>query len=110
VSNSVIDYAAVVTFLMTVIPAVYKLLQPLVLIKIDSEKNRQLQQALKIADNLAASAVNEMSTMATMTPSERRDEAIKFVSNQLNQMDFQLAVDLISAKVEKAYQEMKSLK
>jgi len=99
--------AGVLAFLAVLIPAVYKLLKPLLTRKVQTEKNVHVKQSLEVGLNLANTIVPEMAVMAGLSLSDRKKEAIRFVNSQLTANGFDLDVQTISGLVEKAYQAYK---
>lgn len=99
--------AGVLAFLAVLIPAVYKLLKPLLTRKVQTEKNVHAQQALELGLKLANVIVPEMAVMAGLSKSDRKQEAIRFVNAQLTANGFGLDAQTISGLVEKAYQAYK---
>lgn len=99
--------AGVLAFLAVLIPAVYKLLKPLLTRKVQTEKNSHVKQGLEVGLNLANMIVPEMAVMAGLSKSDRKKEAIRFVNDQLTANGFDLDIQTISGLVEKAYQAYK---
>ncbi|PUD95470.1 hypothetical protein DA477_12705, partial [Levilactobacillus brevis] len=102
-----ISNAGVFAFLAVLIPAVYKLVKPLLTRKVQTEKNTHVKQGLEVGLNLANTIVPEMAVMAGLSKSDRKNEAIRFVNAQLTANGFNLDVQTISGLVEKAYQAYK---
>lgn len=86
----------------------YYLLQPLVITRIKMVKSQKLQSFLSSADKLAGMIVPELAVMSGLSNSDRKTEAIKFVTNNLNKEGIDLNSAAISAAVESAYQLYKS--
>ncbi|MBS0978662.1 hypothetical protein [Levilactobacillus brevis] len=99
--------AGVFAFLVVLIPAVYKLVKPLLTRKVQTEKNTHVKQALEVGLNFANTIVPEMAVMAGLSLSDRKKEAIRFVNAQLTANGFDLDAEVISGLVEKAYQAYK---
>lgn len=106
--NGSFDIASVLTFVLTVIPAVYKLVHPLIQAKIDTEKDEQTKKNLEVADNLAKAGVAEMAVMQDMSATDRKKEAINFVINHMDDLGKTISEGAASAKVESAYQNYKN--
>ncbi|GAY74362.1 hypothetical protein [Lentilactobacillus kosonis] len=70
--NGTFDIASVLTFVLTVIPALYKLLHPLIQAKIDTEIDIQTKHNMELADNIASAGVAEMAVMQNLSPDERK--------------------------------------
>ncbi|MDP0463949.1 hypothetical protein Q7313_10380, partial [Shouchella rhizosphaerae] len=87
-----LNNAGVFAFLMVLIPAVYKLLKPLLTRKVQTEKNTHVKQALEVGLNLANTIVPEMAVMASLSLSDRKKEAIRFVNSQLTANGFDLDI------------------
>lgn len=102
-----LNNAGVFAFLMVLIPAVYKLVKPILAHKVQTEKNTHVKQTLEVGLNLANAIVPEMAVMAGLSLSDRKKEAIRFVNAQLTANGFDLDVQTISGLVEKAYQAYK---
>ncbi|WNN66808.1 hypothetical protein RIN67_12845 (plasmid) [Levilactobacillus namurensis] len=102
-----LNNAGVFAFLMVLIPAVYKLVKPLLTRKVQTEKNTHVKQGLEVGLNLANTIVPEMAVMAGLSLSDRKKEAIRFVNAQLTANGFNLDIQTISGLVEKAYQAYK---
>lgn len=102
-----LNNAGVFAFLLVLIPAVYKLVKPLLTRKVQTEKNIHVKQGLEVGLNLANTIVPEMAVMAGLSLSDRKKEAIRFVNAQLTENGFDLDVQTISGLVEKAYQAYK---
>ncbi|WP_251947556.1 hypothetical protein [Levilactobacillus brevis] len=99
--------AGVFAFPAVLIPAVYKLVKPILAHKVQTEKNTHVKQALEVGLNLANTIVPEMAVMAGLSLSERKKEAMRFVNAQLTANGFDLDIQTISGLVEKAYQAYK---
>lgn len=99
--------AGVFAFLLVLIPAVYKLLKPILAHKVQTENNAHVKQGLEVGLNLANTIVPEMAVMAGLSLSDRKKEAIRFVNAQLTANGFDLDIQTISGLVEKAYQAYK---
>lgn len=102
------DIASVLTFVLTVVPAIYALLRPLVQAKIATQKDERTKHDLEIADNYAAAIVAEMSVMAPLSNSDRKNEAVKYVVNAMQNLGKSISTETAEAKVEAAYQSYKS--
>ncbi|MHA6973945.1 hypothetical protein [Levilactobacillus brevis] len=102
-----LNNAGVFAFLMVLIPAVYKLVKPLLTRKVQTEKNTHVKQGLEVGLNLANTIVPEMAVMAGLSLSDRKKETIRFVNAQLTANGFNLDIQTISGLVEKAYQAYK---
>lgn len=102
-----LNNAGVFAFLLVLIPAVYKLVKPILAHKVQTEKNTHVKQGLEVGLNLANTIVPEMAVMAGLSKSDRKKEAIRFVNDQLTANGFNLDVQTISGLVEKAYQAYK---
>lgn len=102
-----LNNVGVFAFLMVLIPAVYKLVKPILAHKVQTEKNTHVKQGLEVGLNLANTIVPEMAVMAGLSKSDRKQEAIRFVNAQLTANGFDLDVQTISGLVEKAYQAYK---
>ncbi|WP_288528316.1 hypothetical protein [uncultured Secundilactobacillus sp.] len=105
--NGTFDYASVITFLLIVIPATYKLLHPLIQAKIDTERNTQTKQKMALADHYAQAAVAEMAVMANLSKSDRKSEAVRFLMGKMLQQGTSISNGTAQAKVEAAYQDYK---
>ena len=99
--------AGVFAFLAVLIPAVYKLVKPLLTRKVQTEKNVHVKQGLEVGLNLANIIVPEMAVMAGLSKSGKKKESMRFVNAQLTDDGFDLNVQTISGLVEKAYQAYK---
>ncbi|WP_407886071.1 hypothetical protein [Levilactobacillus sp. N40-8-2] len=97
----------VVAFLIVVIPAVYKLAKPLLDKKIATEKNVHLKQSLEVGEKLADAVVPEMAVMAGLSKTDRKKEAIRFVSSRLTAKGLDVDPMIVSSLVEKSYQAYK---
>ncbi|MTV83191.1 hypothetical protein [Secundilactobacillus folii] len=106
-TTGTLDFASIVTLICTTIPAVYKLLHPFITEKVATEKNRQVQQCLQIADNLAISAVAAMANYAALSKSERKDHAVTYVLRHMASTAGNISEDVVADKVELAYQKYK---
>lgn len=102
-----LNNVGVFAFLMVLIPAVYKLLKPLLTRKVQTEKNTHVKQGLEVGLNLANTIVPELAVMAGLSLSDRKKKAIRFVNYELTANGFDLDVQTISGLVEKAYQAYK---
>ncbi|WP_367377261.1 phage holin, LLH family [Levilactobacillus cerevisiae] len=102
------DIASVLTFVLTVVPAIYALLRPLVKAKIATQKDERTKHDLEIADNYAAAIVAEMAVMAPLSNSDRKAEAVKYVVNAMQNLGKSISTETAGAKVEAAYQSYKS--
>ena len=102
-----LNNAGVFAFLVVLIPAVYKLVKPLLTRKVQTEKNTHVKQALEVGLNLANTIVPEMAVMAGLSKSDRKQEAMRFVNAQLTANGFDLDAQTIAGLVEKAYQAYK---
>lgn len=96
-------------FLVVVIVMVYRIVHPIIQLKIKTIHNIHLQQALKITDQLATFIVPELATMGNMSKADRKSEAIRFVANKLSTQGITVGKDTISAAVEEAYQLYKHI-
>lgn len=99
-----------VAFIIAVLVTLYKFAHPLVQAKVKTEKNKQLQQALKITDDLATFIIPELATMIDLSKVDRKKEAIRFVSSKLRQHGFSISEETIAATIENAYQKYKNAK
>lgn len=106
-SSGTLDFASVITLICTLIPTIYKLLHPYIQEKVSTEKNRQIQQCLEIADDLAISAVAAMANYASLSKSERKEHAIDYVLRHMAPTAGDISTDVVADKVELAYQEYK---
>lgn len=102
-----LNNAGVFAFLMVLIPAVYKLVKPVLAQKVQTEKNVHVKQGLEVGLNLANTFVPEMAVMAGLSRSNRKKKAIRSVNAQLTANGFDLDIQTISGLVEKAYQAYK---
>lgn len=108
-SNFNVSYlSSVVVFLLAVIPALYKLLKPILEAKVKTEKNAHIKQDLEVGLKIANAVIPEMSVMAGLSDSDRKKEAIRFVTAQLQAKGINLDVSLIEGLVEQAYQYYKN--
>lgn len=101
---NVFDWYTLVT---VVIVIGYVILHPLVTAHLASIKNHQLQQALKLTDDLAGFIVPELAVMSNLSNADRKKEAIRFVTSKLNDHGIELSSTVVSAAVETAYQVYK---
>lgn len=99
--------AGVFAFLLVLIPAVYKLVKPVLTHKVQTEKNVHVKQGLEVGLILANTFVPEMAVMAGLSLSDRKKKAIRSVNSQLTANGFDLDAQTISGLVEKAYQAYK---
>lgn len=102
-----LNNVGVFAFLLVLIPAVYKLVKPVLTHKVQTEKNVHVKQGLEVGLNLANTIVPEMAVMAGLSLSDRKKEASRFVNAQLTANGFDLDAQTISGLVEKAYQAYK---
>lgn len=102
------DIASVLTFVLTLVPAIYALLRPLIKAKIATQKDERTKHDLEIADNYAAAIVAEMAVMAPLSNSDRKAEAVKYVVNAMQNLGKSISTETAGAKVEAAYQSYKS--
>ncbi|WP_164506326.1 phage holin, LLH family [Levilactobacillus lindianensis] len=102
-----IDATVWLTFSLTVIPAVYALLRPLIKARIAAQKDERLKRDLEIADNFAQTIVAELSAMSGMTNADRREAAVQFLINEMANLGKAISKENATAKVEAAYQNYK---
>lgn len=102
------DIASVLTFVLTLVPAIYALLRPLIKAKIATQKDERTKHDLEIADNYAAAIVAEMAVMAPLSNSDRKAEAVKYVVNAMQNLGKSISTGTAGAKVEAAYQNYKN--
>lgn len=102
------DLSGVIVFLLVTIPALYKLIKPLIEAKIATEKNTNVKQHMEAGLKIANAIVPEMAVMAGLSDSDRKKEAIRFVNAQLQAKGINLDVSLIAGLVEQAYQYYKN--
>lgn len=102
------DIASVLTFVLTIVPAIYKLLRPLITAKIDTQKDERTKHDLEIADNYASAVVAEMAVMANLSNADRKAEAVRFVINAMQNLGKTISTETAGAKVEAAYQNYKN--
>lgn len=100
--------SSVVVFLLVVIPALYKLLKPVLEAKVKTEKNVHIKQDLEVGLKVANSVVPEMAVMAGLSDADRKKEAIRFVTAQLKDKGINIDVSLVGGLVEQAYQYYKN--
>lgn len=100
--------SSVVVFLLVAIPALYKLLKPVLEAKVKAEKNVHIKQDLEVGLKVANSVVPEMAVMAGLTNADRKKEAIRFVTTQLKDKGIDIDVSLVEGLVEQAYQYYKN--
>jgi len=98
---------AIVAFLITIIPMVWKLIKPIIDEKIKTEKNTQVKQGLELGEKLADTIVPEMAVMAGLSKSDRKKEAVRFVNANLTSQGFNFDDQTLLGLVEKAYQAYK---
>lgn len=101
--------AGVLWLIISIIATVYKQLHPYIQQKISNEKNTELRQTLELGDKLASVVVPEMAVMAGLSNADRKKEAIRFVTKELNNNGLKVSDDTVSSIVEKAYQEYKHI-
>ncbi|GAY74304.1 hypothetical protein [Lentilactobacillus kosonis] len=77
------------------------------ILKIKTEKNTHVKQGLEIGEKLADTIVPEMAVMVGLSKSDRRNEAIKFVNQNLSDQGFDFDIQTLTGLVEKAYQSYK---
>ncbi|GAA2975527.1 phage holin, LLH family [Lentilactobacillus parakefiri] len=99
-----ISITSIITFLLAMIPTLYKLLEPLIQAKILTETNQQTKEQMLILSNLAQLAVSEMASLNTLDNEDRKTAAIKFVLQQLHSFGNTASNSMISAAIESAYQ------
>ncbi|WP_125573141.1 hypothetical protein [Levilactobacillus huananensis] len=102
------DIASVLTFVLTIVPAIYKLLRPLITAKIETQKSENTRHDLEIADDYAAAIVAEMAVMANLSSADRKTEAVRFVINAMQDLGKTISTETAGAKVEAAYQNYKN--
>ena len=101
------NLSSVVVFLLVTIPALYKLIKPLIEAKITTEKNAHIKQHMEAGLKIANAVVPEMAVMAGLSNADRKKEAIRFVNAQLQTKGINLDASLIEGLVEQAYQHYK---
>ncbi|MEE8825502.1 hypothetical protein LASUN_07300 [Lentilactobacillus sunkii] len=97
------DTTGLLTFLATLLLAGYRLLHPLIQVKLQTVHNTQKLQALKLADELAGAIIPELAKMTELEPEQRKAEAVKFVNQHLKSLGLSLTDETLAAKVEQAY-------
>ncbi len=100
--------AALVAFLITAITYTFKLVKPLWQKKITTEKNNHVKQALEVGLKFANAVVPELAVMVSLSKSDRKKEAVRFVGAQLTANGFDVDTQTIEALVEQAYQAYKA--
>lgn len=106
-SFSFSNLSSVVVFLLVTIPALYKLIKPLIEAKVTTEKNAHIKQHMETGLKIANAVVPEMAVMAGLSNADRKKEAIRFVNAQLQAKGINLDASLIEGLVEQAYQYYK---
>lgn len=101
------NLSSVAVFLLVTIPALYKLVKPLIEAKVATEKNGHVKQYMETGLKIANAVVPEMAVMAGLSDADRKKEAIRFVDAQLQAKGINLDVSLIEGLVEQAYQYYK---
>ena len=101
------NLSSVVVFLLVTIPALYKLVHPLIEAKVATEKNSHVKQYMETGLKIANAVVPEMAVMAGLSSADRKKEAIRFVDAQLQAKGINLDASLIEGLVEQAYQYYK---
>lgn len=101
------NLSSVVVFLLVTIPALYKLIKPLIEAKVTTEKNTHIKQHMEAGLKIANAIVPEMAVMAGLSNADRKKEAIRFVNAQLQAKGINLDASLIEGLVEQAYQYYK---
>ena len=101
------NLSSVVVFLLVTIPALYKLIKPLIEEKVTTEKNAHIKQHMETGLKIANAVVPEMAVMAGLSNADRKKEAIRFVNAQLQAKGINLDASLIEGLVEQAYQYYK---
>ena len=101
------NLSGVVVFLLVTIPALYKLVHPLIEAKVATEKNSHVKQYMETGLKIANAVVPEMAVMAGLSSADRKKEAIRFVDTQLQAKGINLDASLIEGLVEQAYQYYK---
>lgn len=101
------NLSSVVVFLLATIPALYKLIKPLIEAKVTTEKNVHIKQHMEAGLKIANAVVPEMAVMAGLSNADRKKEAIRFVNAQLQAKGINLDASLIEGLVEQAYQYYK---
>ena len=101
------NLSSVVVFLLVTIPALYKLIKPLIEAKVTTEKNAHIKQHMETGLKIANAVVPEMAVMAGLSNADRKKEAIRFVDTQLQAKGINLDASLIEGLVEQAYQYYK---
>ncbi|MFT8908749.1 MAG: phage holin, LLH family [Lentilactobacillus diolivorans] len=79
------------------------LLHPLIQAKLQTARNTQKLQALKLADELAGVIIPELAKMTELAPQQRKAEAIQFINQHLKTLGLSLTDETLAAKVEQAY-------
>ncbi len=102
-----ISMTSIMTFMIAVIPAVYRLLQPIVQAKILAEKDLRVKYRLEILDYLAEIAVAEMANSKDLSNVDRKAAASKFVADRSVSLGSKITKTTINAAVEAAYQAYK---
>ena len=101
------NLSSVVVFLLVTIPALYKLVKPLIEAKVATEKNAHIKQYMETGLKIANAVVPEMAVMAGLSNADRKKESIRFVDAQLQAKGINLDASLIEGLVEQAYQYYK---
>lgn len=96
------DTTGLLTFLATMLLAIYRLLHPLIQARLQTIKNTQVLQALQLTDELAGVIIPELAKMAELEPDQRQAAAIKFVNQHLQALGLSLTEQTIAAKVAQA--------
>lgn len=94
-------------FITVVLVIIYYFLHPLITAKLKTIHNTELQQALKITDQLATFIIPELAVMSGLSKPERKTAALQFVTSKLNERGITLQESVVSAAIETAYQVYK---
>ncbi|WP_283680460.1 hypothetical protein [Lentilactobacillus sp. Marseille-Q4993] len=85
----------------------YQLIKPLWEKKILTERNSHTKQSLELGLKFADAIVPEMAILESLSKSDRKKEAIRFVNNQLKSNGLDIDISAVSGLVEQAYQAYK---
>lgn len=103
-TTATISVTSLVAFLLAVIPALYRLMQPFLQARILKERDLHTQRQLELLDYLASIAVAEMANLKDLSHENRKKAAIRLIIEQLAALSTKISKATISASVESAYQ------
>lgn len=102
--NDIVTWIISSGFLGTLIVITYNLLNPLIKVKIDREKNAKVKTAYEVADNIIKSLVVGIASTGSLTGPEKKAVVTKTAKDALDKHGIKISDSVLDSMIDKFYE------